>query len=115
MQIENITMSIVKTPDTLGGKPRLEGRRISVLHIAEMVIDDRKSEISEHARTEGSRNAGRQPEIVANELDIGLDEVQEALAYYYRNIEEMNELRKKQKELEEKIKKKSPKPEKPES
>ncbi|MFB6283595.1 MAG: hypothetical protein ABEK59_06635 [Halobacteria archaeon] len=80
-----------------------------------MVIDGRKSKISEHARTEGSRNAGKDPETVAYELEIGLDEVHEALAYYYRNIEEMNKLRKKQKELEEKIKKESPKPKKPES
>jgi Protein of unknown function (DUF433). len=29
-------MAIVQTDDTLGGKPRLEGRRVSVLHIAEM-------------------------------------------------------------------------------
>jgi len=31
-------MPVVQTDDTLGGKPRLEGRRISVLHIAEMVV-----------------------------------------------------------------------------
>lgn len=32
-------MSIVRTEDVLGGEPRLEGRRISVLQIAERVID----------------------------------------------------------------------------
>ena len=88
-------MAIVKTEDTLGGKPRLEGRRISVLQIAEMVID-----------------AGKSPERVADELEIGLDEVHEALAYYYRNIDEMNELREKKRELRERIKEKSNAPEK---
>ena len=90
-------MTIVKTEDTLGGKPRLEGRRISVLQIGEMVID-----------------AGKSPERVADELEIGLDEVHEALAYYYRNIDEMNELREKKRELRERIKEKSNAPEKAE-
>ncbi|MCX2819073.1 DUF433 domain-containing protein [Haladaptatus sp. F3-133] len=88
-------MTIVKTEDTLGGKPRLEGRRISVLQIAEMVID-----------------AGRSPERVTDELEIGLDEVHEALAYYYRNIDEMNELRERKRELRERIKENSNAPEK---
>jgi len=87
-------MAIVETADTLGGKPRLEGRRISVLHIAEMVID-----------------AGNSPETTADQLDIGLDEVHEALTYYYRNIDEMNELREEQRELREQIKEESPMPE----
>ena len=90
-------MTIVKTEDTLGGKPRLEGRRISVLQIAEMVID-----------------AGRSPERVTDELEIGLDEVHEALAYYYRNIDEMNELRERKRELRERIKENSNAPEKAE-
>lgn len=77
-------MTIVETEDTLGGKPRLEGLRISVLQIAEMYIDVRKSEISEstgmpdscdaknspsfsaHTRTGGSRDAGKSPEIIAS-------------------------------------------------
>jgi len=92
-----MNMAIVKTEDTLGGKARLEGRRISVLQIAEMVID-----------------AGKSPERVANELEIGLDEVHEALAYYYRNIDEMNKLREKKRELRERIKQKSNAPEKAE-
>jgi uncharacterized protein (DUF433 family) len=90
-------MTIVQTEDTLGGKPRLEGRRISVLHIAEMHID-----------------GGMTPETVADQLEIGLDEVHEALAYYYRNINEMNELREEKRKLREKIKDESPLPEKAE-
>lgn len=107
-------MTIVQTKDTLGGKPRLEGRRISVLQIAEMYIDVRKSETSEHTRTDGSRDAGKSPEIIADQLDIGLDEVHEALAYYYRHPDEMNELRERKRELREKIKEKSNAPEKEE-
>jgi uncharacterized protein (DUF433 family) len=90
-------MSIVRTEDTLGGKPRLEGRRISVLHIAEMHID-----------------GGMSPETVADQLEIGLDEVHEALAYYYSNIDEMNELREEKRELRDKIKEESLTPEKAE-
>jgi len=90
-------MTIVKTEDTLGGKPRLKGRRISVLQIAEMVIE-----------------AGDSPERVADELEIGLDEVHEALAYYYKNIDEMNELREKKRKLRERIKERSNAPEKAE-
>ncbi len=87
-------MTIVKTEDTLGGKPRLEGRRISVLHVAEMYID-----------------GGMSPETVADQLDIGLDEVHEALAYYYRNIDEMKELREEQRKLREKLKEEAITPE----
>jgi uncharacterized protein (DUF433 family) len=88
-----MTDGIVKTEDTLGGKPRLEGRRISVLQIAEMYID-----------------AGKSPELIADQLEVGLDEVHEALAYYYKHPDEMNELRERQRELEEEIKRKSSHP-----
>lgn len=30
---------VVSTPDTLGGEPRIEGRRIGVLHVATRVLD----------------------------------------------------------------------------
>ncbi len=88
-------MTIVQTEDTLGGKPRLEGRRISVLQVAEMYID-----------------AGKSPEIIADQLDIGLDEIHEALAYYYSHPDEMNELRERKRELRERIREKSDAPEK---
>lgn len=90
-------MPIVKTDSVLGGKPRLEGRRVSVLHVAEMVID-----------------AGKSPERVSDELDIGLDETHEALAYYYRNPDEMNALREEKRELRKRIAEESRAPEKAE-
>lgn len=86
-------MPIVTTEDVLHGKPRLEGRRISVLQVAEMVID-----------------ADRPPERVADELDVGLDEIHEALAYYYRNPEEMTELREEKRERIETLEERSSAP-----
>ncbi|MDY7080955.1 MAG: hypothetical protein SXQ77_00750 [Halobacteria archaeon] len=47
------------------------------------------------------------PEYVADQLDIGLDEVHEALAYYYRYPDEMREIREKNRELEQELKEKS--------
>lgn len=75
-------MRIVETEDVLGGKPRLEGRRISVLQIAEMVVD-----------------AGDEPAEVADQLDVSLAEVHGALSYYYDHIDEMERLRQRRAEL----------------
>jgi uncharacterized protein (DUF433 family) len=87
-------MSIVKTEDTLGGEPRLKDRRVSVMQIAEMYID-----------------GGMSPENVADQLGVGLDEVHEALAYYYRHPDEMDEVRTRHRELEKELKEKSETPE----
>lgn len=67
---------IVKTPDVMGGEPRLDGRRISVRQIVELVID-----------------GGNAPADVADQLDISLSEVHLALAYHYANPEEMAAIR----------------------
>lgn len=67
---------VVKTPGVMGGQPRLEGHRISVLQIAEWVLDE-----------------GMEPEQVSSEFDLELADVYRALTYYYDNIEEMRELR----------------------
>lgn len=75
---------IVSTDDTLGGEPRIESRRIGVLHIAARVIDK-----SEH------------PEDVAAEYDLDLAAAHHALAYYYYyydHPEEMQEWREKKRE-----------------
>lgn len=76
-------MSIVRTEDVLGGEPRLDGRRISVLQIAERVID-----------------AGQSPEHIADQLDLALGEIYHALAYYYDHIDEMNAIRERHHDLE---------------
>jgi len=87
-------MPVVKTEGTLGGEPRLEGRRVSIMQIAKMIID-----------------SGKSPENVADQLNLGLDEVHEALAYYYRHPDEMKEIRERHRELEEELKEKSNSPE----
>lgn len=66
------TARIVTTEDVLGGEPRLDGRRISVLQVAEPVVTG---------------------EYVADQFDISLAEVHCALTYYYEHPDEMAELR----------------------
>jgi len=87
-------MSIVRSDDVLGGKPRLEGTRISVLQVAELIVD-----------------VGESPETVADQLDISLADVHHALAYYYDNIEEMNELRERRADLLDDLRERSKAPE----
>ncbi|PSP91817.1 hypothetical protein BRC78_03820 [Halobacteriales archaeon QH_8_68_33] len=74
---------IVRTDGVLGGEPRLDGHRISVLQVADMVLE-----------------AGHQPEYVADQLDISLAEVHSALAYYYEYPGEMDEIRERHDRLE---------------
>lgn len=56
---------IVETADTLGGEPRIEGTRIGVLDIAELVLD-----------------AGYTPADTADQL-LSVAAVYTALAYYH--------------------------------
>jgi uncharacterized protein (DUF433 family) len=65
-------MGIEHDADVLGGEPRLAGTRVGVRHVAARVVD-----------------AGESPPHVADQLDIPLAAVYEALSYYYTNIEEM--------------------------
>jgi uncharacterized protein (DUF433 family) len=88
-------MPVVKTDDVLGGDPRLEGRRVSVLHVAELV------------------RAGYSPAYVADQLALSLAEVHEAMAYYYDNPDEMDALRERDAELEEELRDRSNAPTKP--
>jgi uncharacterized protein (DUF433 family) len=60
----------------MGGQPRLDGHRISVLQLAEWILDE-----------------GMRPETVATEFDLGLADIHRALAYYYDNTEQMRTLR----------------------
>jgi uncharacterized protein (DUF433 family) len=66
---------IVSTNDTLGGAPRIEGRRIGVHHIAKRVLD-----------------AGESPEQVAADYDLDIADVYRALVYYYDHANEMREI-----------------------
>ena len=78
-------MTIVATEDTMGGEPRLEGHRITVLQVAIPVID------------------GFEPEFVADQLGITLGEVHEALAYFYNHPEEMDSLQQEYDEVEDEL------------
>jgi uncharacterized protein (DUF433 family) len=74
---------IVQTDDVLGGEPRIEGTRVGVLDIYELVV-----------------GGGDSPADVADQLDRSLAEIYAALAYYHENPEEMRTLRRKRAELE---------------
>ncbi len=65
---------IVSTPGTCGGKPRIEGHRIKVEHIAVMY-----------------ERMGMSPDEIVTELPtIGLAQVHAALAYYYDHKQEID-------------------------
>lgn len=65
-------MTVVSDEEVLHGLPRVEGTRISVLHVYETVVD-----------------GDTDPAGAADALDLSLGEVYGALAYYYNNPEEM--------------------------
>ena len=85
---------IVSTADTLGGEPRVEGRRIGVLHMATRVVDK-----DEH------------PEGVAADYRLDLATVHRALTYYYDHPKEMHEWREKKREAGRRAEEKQPDPE----
>jgi Uncharacterized conserved protein len=61
--------------NVLGGEPRIDGTRIGVRHVATRVVD-----------------SGQSPAHVADQLDVSLAAVYEALSYYYEHLEEMRTL-----------------------
>ena len=66
---------MIKCDDgVLEGEPRIDGTRIGVRHVAARVID-----------------TGQSPAYVADQLDISLSAVYEALSYYDANIDEIRE------------------------
>lgn len=85
---------IVKSEGVLGGKARLDGRRISVYQIGEMYLE-----------------GGFSPEDIADQLDLTLAEVHLALSYYYDHPNEMAEIREKQAEVTERLADETKKPE----
>jgi uncharacterized protein (DUF433 family) len=67
-------LSITRDEDILGGEPRIDGTRVGVRHVATRAID-----------------SGTTPAHIADQFDISLSQVYEALSYYYANVEEMRE------------------------
>lgn len=66
-------VNIVSTPNVLGGKPRIEGRRISVQHVAQYHVQ-----------------AGWSVEEIAEAFDLTLAEIYAALSYYYAHKDEID-------------------------
>ena len=67
---------IVRAEGVLGGTPRIEGTRVGVLHVHELVVE-----------------GNNPPADVADQLDLSLAEVYSALAYYHEHPEEMRSVR----------------------
>lgn len=63
---------IVSDDDVMGGEPRIEGRRISVRQVSELVED-----------------SGVPAETVADRYDLDVGDVYRALAYYHDHPAEM--------------------------
>lgn len=85
---------IVKTEEVMGGQPRLDGRRISVLQIVELIHEE-----------------GAEPEYVSTEFELDLADVYRALTYYYDNVEEMVEWRERRDERIRQSRERQPSPE----
>lgn len=86
-------MTIVRDEDVLGGEPRVEGTRIGVRHVGARVID-----------------GGQSPAHAADQLDVTLSEVYEALSYYYAHVEEMRELQRENEDAFDRVRESSLKP-----
>ncbi|MFB6177041.1 MAG: DUF433 domain-containing protein [Halobaculum sp.] len=82
--------------DVLGGEPRIDGTRVGVRHVATRVIDGNRS-----------------PAHTADQFDISLASVYEALAYYYDNIDEMRALDRENDEAFDRLGESSLKPKEP--
>jgi uncharacterized protein (DUF433 family) len=70
------TVQIVKTPDVLHGKPRIEGTRVGILQTGELV-----------------RERNWSPEEVADQLNLDETQVRAAIEYYDDHPELMETLR----------------------
>jgi uncharacterized protein (DUF433 family) len=84
---------LVSTEGVMGGQPRIEGHRISVLQVAEWILEE-----------------GLAPETVSSEFDLDLADVYRALAYYYDNVEELDEHRERRRERVENSEAEQPSP-----
>jgi excisionase family DNA binding protein len=74
MVIELQTVKIVSSPEVLGGKPRIEGKRISVQLIAESYA-----------------HFGQSIEYIAEAYDLAPAEIHAALSYYYAHVDEIEQ------------------------
>jgi len=73
MATHSLDQRIVRTPGVCGGKPRIDGHRITVQNIA--IWHDR---------------LGRSADEIASEYDLELADIYAALAYYFAHREEID-------------------------
>lgn len=74
MSTQVLEQHIVSTPGTLGGKPRIAGRRIAVSHIA-IWHEQMNMSVAE----------------IANQFDLSYGEIYAALSYYHDHKREIDE------------------------
>lgn len=74
---------IVSDDDVMGGEPRIEGRRIAVRQVAELV-----------------EGGGLAAEAVADRYDLDVSDVYRALAYYHDHPAEMARIERERAERE---------------
>lgn len=74
MTIKTLDHHIEMTPDILGGKPRIAGRRIAVEHIVVW-----------------HEWMGKSADEIASEYDLTLADIYAALAYYYDHREAIDQ------------------------
>lgn len=81
------TIKIVKTPEVLSGKPRIEGTRIGVFLIGESI------------------RAGGQPieDILEGYPDLSREQVEAALSYYDAHPEAMDVIRQRKKAIRQRV------------
>jgi uncharacterized protein (DUF433 family) len=91
--MSNRGMTIARDEDILGGEPRIDKTRVGVRHVAARVID-----------------TGQSPAYVADQLDLSLSEVYEALSYYYDHVEEMRDLERENEDAFDRVRDSSLKP-----
>jgi uncharacterized protein (DUF433 family) len=73
MATKSLDQRIVRTPGVCGGKPRIDGHRITVQNVA--IWHDR---------------LGRSADEIASEYDLELADIYAALAYYFAHREEID-------------------------
>ena len=73
MATKSLDQRIVQTADVCGGKPRIDGHRITVQNVA--IWHDR---------------LGRSADEIASEYDLELADIYAALAYYFAHREEID-------------------------
>lgn len=71
--VDDFEPVIVETESVVGGKPRISGTRIRV---SDVFVWHR---------------SGKSPEEIADEYELGMDQVHSALAYYFRNKDKIQE------------------------